>query len=1314
MAVAAPSTESGGRLLGAGGIAREGFVIGEVTTVALSADGTLSAAVDMRGRLHVFNLRQGGTHAVAMRGEASSGTSALCFVRVSRDEIVFVVGKRLRIIDAITLDLVATLPGHESNVHTVSAGGAWAVSHSDDSLMLWNVADWTCSRTMLAPPAGAVAAQLSPTGEALAVLYADRRLAIWETPNNNMNSRNGVEAPLRARELLPPPLAIDGERPVWCQVSVARGCVAIAADVALKSNGFVAVWDTRSAGSPLASKTATKTSDVAKARGPGILETKEPVQRVCVREAGWTGTKCDNASAVLFLTYFDSICVVEAASRCVLFDVDFATRRLLQLDLTSRGATRFLMLFENGALEWCSPDIQGRVASFKSSPDKVTILPRYVVGARGDDGVNGVFGSGDAAAGPGLRPLSAHARRGGFGGALVGTTQSSHGRHQRIRRVRPSRMWPPPSGGASGSGRERSPATESDTTAPSRSDDSTSCGSPETLTSGGATADVAAANSSSCGRATVSGVSESRGAEGRPRLFDADERKMLAFLRRHGAFPHEQRAAAWKHMLQLPRNEAIHFALAKGGVNARASEVARSACVSKKSNGTTSAASSSLLAQTLSDLFAWAPVLADVAYLPVTLMRFIQVFASDRVLAFEACVSFLLNWGTPTLDAFPSFALESLARPRALLLAVDPELVHHLEGSYAASVDDTAEHGNRTEGGAAADAADIRNFALAPLVRGALAKCLPRDAWFALWDHLVTRWREGPALLDLAACAFLRCLRSTILALPRDGPGAQTLDRFFDQTQVLPAARFLEEFYVLRERAQADGWILQSANEASPLVQGAPYPPLFREPHFVLDYLALERSCAREDAEAARLAVEKAAQVHAGIHGAVAVEFEAQAEHAKKLRAERARRELVRPEDARLEAERRQCAWEAAAVRIDRVDAAHGALNAAQGYKRELQQMEATRLADETSRRQRLMAVDAEIQARQQELADAEEHASRQLAHLKRERRAATAAQQLRQDVRTIMIKRDHEEELVRRRRQVDDAAEGARERRKMERRIDQHQAEITAMQREYVAEQLQMEGQERELLQGRVTQARDLRKATRVARLKADKTLQEDTGIQLEALHEAQQQRMRQGCQQRLRQKRRALSEAQRQAQRSVDRQSACSQSATSADEQSRFEERLRRTVEADKKAAAEVDDRLRRVLDDLKLMEIDGNHDQVLLERRKELVENQYNVHPRRSQLRNGDEKDCRESVRAGYMRGREGDYDEEDEDNDEDFYSEDRAPAPAMTTQGRRSRRSGSSAEDSIDGFAQVERWRQPVRSFGRSFSSDGSRTEEEIYM
>eukprot|EP00929_Paragymnodinium_shiwhaense_P067565 TRINITY_DN33988_c0_g1_i1.p1 TRINITY_DN33988_c0_g1~~TRINITY_DN33988_c0_g1_i1.p1 ORF type:complete len:1196 (+),score=329.18 TRINITY_DN33988_c0_g1_i1:124-3711(+) len=1123
--------------------------LSRVRAAAISFDGWLVAAADAAGWLHVFDLRRQDSHLGSLAPPAAEASDsqlvahesegqrrpdslaickALCFARVggSRDELLCAVGNRPRVVDPYTLKILARLAGHDEKVTGVSSGGTWALTQSSDALLLWSAPDpataWRAMRRLQAPAAGVVAAQLAPCGAAVAVLYHDARVAVWEPASGHLRE-----------ELQALPGTVDGDAVLWSSVAFCKGCLAVVGSLpralGRKGGGVLAIWSdnlVRKASSEPLQRSFQSVQ-------PVLLQTAEPIRQMLAREA------------ILYLGHSRRVCALNVMSRQVLLDISTSKSGPgLACLAADRQGHRVVLGGEDGSLEW--KDLAEDFESARRGRVKQAWLPA---------------GSNSFGAGAARRSRSQPTQ---------GAQNAKDGKEKHVLRViEAARLGParvPRCGEQPQKQQEAAALPAGNTDAP------------------------------------VGFFAASRSTDAVARCDAAvtpEDKKLMCFLRQHGSYPAKQRAAVWRRLLRLPRNLAAHAYLMEqaGGVNQRAEELVLLAGLKP--------AAESTLVRTIAALSAWAPALAEMQQLPTLVKPFAQVFADDDVLAFEAAATFFLDWGTPLLETYPSPPLESLRAAQAVLEVADSELVSQLEALAQGSAD----------AGAVEVQEDVRACALWRLTRTALAQCLPEDAWFAIWDHMVARWREGPLLLDIAAAAVLRCLRGALLAVPAGTRGA--LQRLLETPQVIPAAALLQEFYELRARWRAmDTKAAERSRRPGlelPLQPGDVYRPLLRGPHFVLDYLSLDRSRVRKEADAARRARREAAEVNELLRELVEEEERLQAEQAKMLRAEEARQEMVRLDDARIEADRRRVAQETVASRIERVHAACGALQSALRHEKTFQEKEAGRLAEEVQRQRRLHAQDVDVRREENALEEVESVAFQQLSALLRQHRGSALAQQLRQQVRSVLLARDQEDELARRNQRLEDEAEFARARGAAEESVKVHQYAMAEMERREVEQHLALEEQERLAQRGKVQAARAARQAVIDARREADKKLAarkqwlDETIREVGEWTEAQRREAKAQSGRRQEMQRRRLFEAAQTAQQTLGQQNERLQEVAQAEERQHFEVRLRKSVDADTTAAAAFEDQVEDIVARLSAVQRRGHEDQALLERRQELVTRQ-----------------------------------------------------------------------------------------------------------
>lgn len=317
-------------------------------------------------------------------------------------------------------------------------------------------------------------------------------------------------------------------------------------------------------------------------------------------------------------------------------------------------------------------------------------------------------------------------------------------------------------------------------------------------------------------------------------------------IEEHGALPENSRHRAWQLLLALPRNAEAYQSLADRGIHPAFSKLHEAFPLRGQAR--------IRLLCCLSTLAHWTPLLAQVPYLAAVAFPITQVFRAESVLTFEFLVMFFLTWGRDWLDFFPNPPIGVLAHTAELLEDTDAELYEHLTSVCA-------EEPWMPPGGGATSLA-----VLWPWMQNLLSEALEREAWCALWDHLVARWRE-PDLFGACVVVLLCLRRSVLLTLPRNNPGR--LDAELRTARSSPSAgRVLEKAEAVLANARRKGGLdaLPTAEAAPgadilgsctkfctslPLPKGLSYPQL-QLPVFVANYSSSER--ARIEAAATEVA----------------------------------------------------------------------------------------------------------------------------------------------------------------------------------------------------------------------------------------------------------------------------------------------------------------------------------------------------------------------------------------------------------------------------------------------------------------------------
>lgn len=310
--------------------------------------------------------------------------------------------------------------------------------------------------------------------------------------------------------------------------------------------------------------------------------------------------------------------------------------------------------------------------------------------------------------------------------------------------------------------------------------------------------------------------------------------QLRAHLDRHGSFRDSSRGVAWRLLLGLPENVEAHSTLQQRGQH----PLWKSLGVNFPGHGQARLR----LLRTLSQLAFWSPILADVQYLPALVMPFTEVFGTDGVLTFEFVVTFFFCWGHDWFHSHPQPPLGMLDRVARLLETADPELFKHISA---------CERGAET----VAETAPL-TLALWTIISSLLSELLPRAQWLALWDVLVSRWRE-PLLFGACVVALLRDRRDSLLRLPGGQPSR--LDAEFRKRRsvgsvkvVVGEAEAILKAAPLASQLQGKPGNAQLNSVILPLSRGLIYPPLC--PKLKIDHTAEEYARIVEDNHCATIA----------------------------------------------------------------------------------------------------------------------------------------------------------------------------------------------------------------------------------------------------------------------------------------------------------------------------------------------------------------------------------------------------------------------------------------------------------------------------
>lgn len=297
---------------------------------------------------------------------------------------------------------------------------------------------------------------------------------------------------------------------------------------------------------------------------------------------------------------------------------------------------------------------------------------------------------------------------------------------------------------------------------------------------------------------------------------DSTAESLRLLLANGGALPDERRPTAWRVLLGLPCNAEAHQSLNSRGEHKALTRLRETFPLRGKADVR--------LRITLSALAHWSPTLADLPYLPALVFPITQVFGADHMLTFEFIATFFMNWGVDWLDFFPSPPVGALSRAVDMLESADPELASHLVNCLS---------------DASGKAGSLALAVFWPLLQTLLSEVLSRRDWFALWDHLVARWRESD-LLVACAVALIMQRRLPLLALQKGDPLA--LDAALRRSRKCPSVlKLLKVAEGLLHKSLGSKDMLKKRSEALklPMPSGLSYAVLDR-PRAVVGYTAAE------------------------------------------------------------------------------------------------------------------------------------------------------------------------------------------------------------------------------------------------------------------------------------------------------------------------------------------------------------------------------------------------------------------------------------------------------------------------------------------
>lgn len=1149
-----------------------------VLRVAISESGRSIAAFDRSGGLHLIG--RCGSHVRALQ-EAPPG-GGLCFAAGLREEVLYAVAHRVRVVDTATRRLVTTLLGHRRAVSFATSWGNWAVTQSQDIVILWKVSDWSMVRKLSSQPTDTqiTAVNLGPRGLQVAALYASStgtacRVAVWGT--------NGFGAPLA--DFASPAEKVDGcELRCLPQLALGDGFVAVAAVRSAGAGkdgheqqrpGFLLVWHLRKQGRCRGGLGNHSFADAQ------VLQLPRPAVQIMARQ-GCSG------QGLLYSLDKSCVCILSPETEQILQTIHWAGLVHLDLDACSTCAAMILKGAErgDGTLEvrhmpelpaicdpteaancprlprvamgritcsWtCSNESEPRQAAAKKDQSiscinipKVTTLfdthesqtderccrqnaSRSASLSTGDpDDLDSSSISGGSSSGRGCRSCSSPAGE-------RGQSRSRRRQHELQRRMQAFQQ-------------------------------------------------------------TTSFAEVDREEEQR---FAVGTRKLHAFLHKHGGFPMSARGAAWQMLLRLPRNEMACRKLDEAfntGVGPLAGADKEEDPVTSSLEG---GARSKFTHALLRRLEGWFPGLAGVAWLRGAVEPVAQVFSGDEILAFEASACILLNWAGPWLDAFPKPPIEALSHVEEILSSRDKLLTEHLRQLVAKALQ--AQESRQRAGGRRSQTLsneinlepDLRLHLLWPMTRTLLAQNLHRDVWMLMWDHLVMHWRK-PWLLGLAAASLLRAVRGTVLAVPvmrlTPDEAVDRLEHLVSCAQVVDATKLLQEFHAMCDSLQGEpvAWKRRRPPPIPLPRHKGEYPSLLGRGHVVLDHFSTERELARSEATWQRLSAAEARKSYRQLETVRAEESLLQGELSDQVSAERVRLALMKEGTVQHLKQRREQAEGLARKRMDIITSACEAVSSATDQQHELQNLEASSRAEQERRRRLTATLEEEAWRQDIEFHDQEFLVGRQLSSLSAATRNEMERRSLRQQLRAEVDAQERWEELESRQRSAEAQRERSKVSAELERQIAAEQKESVRSLRCTAEREFELEGLRRSARELQAARAATLRREAATQRTEAehgrlshDNRLENDASSSAAALQRGLLE-LRESQEGWVKLRRRTLQETTEAAQRSLERREGIVYQDMLEAERIKFEGLLRGARVQDELAALDADERLEIALE-------------------------------------------------------------------------------------------------------------------------------------
>ncbi|XP_028919506.1 TBC1 domain family member 31 isoform X1 [Ornithorhynchus anatinus] len=462
------------------------------------------------------------------------------------------------------------------------------------------------------------------------------------------------------------------------------------------------------------------------------------------------------------------------------------------------------------------------------------------------------------------------------------------------------------------------------------------------------------------------------------------KKRLQSLLKGYGEYPTKYRMFIWRALLQLPENHSAFSSLIdKGSHSAFLNLPEKYPIKSRKLLR--------VLQRTLSALAHWSSIFGDTPYLPLLAFPFVKLFQNNHLVCFEVVATLIVNWCQHWFEYFPNPPINILSMLENVLAHHDKELLQHFM-KY-----------------------DVTSQLYAwPLLETVFSEVLTREEWLKVFDNVFS---NHPSFLLMTVVAYNTCFRAPLLNCTQK----DDFEYFFHHRNNLDINALIREAYRLMDVTPADIHPRRMLDDFVPLTKGQ-YPIFNKYPKFIVDYQTQERERIRND----EMEYLRERQL---VHELEAETLQRKVEddawyrkQALLCEAEKRRREILLEEEEKLVEQRQRLAAMKRELKIKELQLLDAARRRFLKYQQGQREMELKRLDDEIGRkmsmRDRETASTAkDIEVRQMELESQRRHFEQQLA-----RDAAAAAQEVKSDLSVYQRKIDHEEHMLQRLIETDQA----------------------------------------------------------------------------------------------------------------------------------------------------------------------------------------------------------------------------------------------------------------------------------------------------